>query len=201
MRYNNNIPTNTTTISTTSSSHCKVLNHSHDDSMISTTTMSSAPGQFGVQFANYINPTTVNDYLICTPSDQNHSLLSSYSNNLIADIPSWTAANIIDQNLNSNGQHNLQDIGNKHNHPNVSHCPHNYGGDIVDGNDSVEDDILPPGFRFHPTDEELVSFYLASKIRNPNFSDRAVTEADLNKLEPWELPGKTLLDDELLMPI
>ena len=74
--------------------------------------------------------------------------------------------------------------------PNVSHCPHNYGGDIVDGNDSVEDDILPPGFRFHPTDEELVSFYLASKIRNPNFSDRAVTEADLNKLEPWELPGK-----------
>ena len=49
--------------------------------------------------------------------------------------------------------------------------------------------LLPPGFRFHPTDEELVSFYLASKIRNPTFTDRAVTDADLNKLEPWELPG------------
>ena len=51
--------------------------------------------------------------------------------------------------------------------------------------------LLPPGFRFHPTDEELVSFYLASKLRNPNFTDRAITEADLNKLEPWELPGKS----------
>jgi hypothetical protein len=49
---------------------------------------------------------------------------------------------------------------------------------------------LPPGFRFHPTDEELVGFYLASKIRDASFRDRAVAEADLNKLEPWELPGK-----------
>jgi hypothetical protein len=48
---------------------------------------------------------------------------------------------------------------------------------------------LPPGFRFHPTDEELVSFYLANKIRNPNFTACAIADADLNKLEPWELPG------------
>lgn len=48
---------------------------------------------------------------------------------------------------------------------------------------------LPPGFRFHPTDEELVTYYLLKKVLDSSFSGRAIAEVDLNKCEPWELPG------------
>ncbi|KAF2324813.1 hypothetical protein GH714_017242 [Hevea brasiliensis] len=53
-----------------------------------------------------------------------------------------------------------------------------------DGNDQG----LPPGFRFHPTDEELITFYLASKVFNGNFRGVEIAEVDLNRCEPWELP-------------
>ncbi|KAJ6966393.1 hypothetical protein NC652_004070 [Populus alba x Populus x berolinensis] len=49
---------------------------------------------------------------------------------------------------------------------------------------------LPPGFRFHPTDEELITYYLLKKVLDRNFTGRAIAEVDLNKCEPWELPGK-----------
>ena len=48
---------------------------------------------------------------------------------------------------------------------------------------------LPPGFRFHPTDEELITHYLSPKVLNTNFTAVAIGEADLNKSEPWDLPG------------
>ncbi|OIW14770.1 hypothetical protein TanjilG_05391 [Lupinus angustifolius] len=48
---------------------------------------------------------------------------------------------------------------------------------------------LPPGFRFHPTDEELLTFYLASKVFNGTFTTHLnFAEVDLNRCEPWELP-------------
>ncbi|KAL5976890.1 Protein CUP-SHAPED COTYLEDON [Asimina triloba] len=47
---------------------------------------------------------------------------------------------------------------------------------------------LPPGFRFHPTDEELITFYLASKVFNGTFSGVEIAEVDLHRCEPWELP-------------
>uniref|UniRef100_A0A7N0V8U6 NAC domain-containing protein n=1 Tax=Kalanchoe fedtschenkoi TaxID=63787 RepID=A0A7N0V8U6_KALFE len=49
---------------------------------------------------------------------------------------------------------------------------------------------LPPGFRFHPTDEELVSHYLAPKVSDSAFRCLAIGEADLNKCEPWDLPWR-----------
>lgn len=48
---------------------------------------------------------------------------------------------------------------------------------------------LPPGFRFHPTDEELITYYLLRKVLDASFTTRAIAEADLNKCEPWHLPG------------
>ncbi|KAF0890410.1 hypothetical protein E2562_002793 [Oryza meyeriana var. granulata] len=48
---------------------------------------------------------------------------------------------------------------------------------------------LPPGFRFHPTDEELITHYLAKKVADARFVALAVGEADLNKCEPWDLPS------------
>ena len=50
---------------------------------------------------------------------------------------------------------------------------------------------LPPGFRFHPTDEELISHYLYEKVIDTNFTARAMGEVDLNKSEPWDLPCKS----------
>ncbi|KAH9674987.1 NAC domain-containing protein [Citrus sinensis] len=52
---------------------------------------------------------------------------------------------------------------------------------------------LPPGFRFHPTDEELVAYYLKRKINGREIELEIIPEVDLYKCEPWELPGKSLL--------
>lgn len=59
------------------------------------------------------------------------------------------------------------------------------GGDV----DLID---LPPGFRFHPTDEEIISHYLTEKVMNSSFSARAIGEVDLNKCEPWDLPSNNL---------
>ncbi|KAI3768563.1 hypothetical protein L2E82_19367 [Cichorium intybus] len=55
---------------------------------------------------------------------------------------------------------------------------------------------LPPGFRFHPTDEELISHYLYPKVSDTNFTPRAIGEVDLNKVEPWELPWRAKLGEQ-----
>lgn len=49
---------------------------------------------------------------------------------------------------------------------------------------------LPPGFRFHPTDEELVMYYLCRKCGGLPIAAPVITEVDLYKFEPWKLPEK-----------
>ncbi|XP_043717097.1 NAC domain-containing protein 100 [Telopea speciosissima] len=58
------------------------------------------------------------------------------------------------------------------------------------------EDNLPPGFRFHPTDEELITYYLTRKVSDVHFSSRAITDVDLNKCEPWDLPGKATMGEK-----
>ncbi|KAI5071950.1 hypothetical protein GOP47_0014201 [Adiantum capillus-veneris] len=53
--------------------------------------------------------------------------------------------------------------------------------------------ILPPGFRFHPTDEELVSFYLHRKVLGKHIESNVIAEIDLYKHDPWELPRLSCL--------
>ncbi|CAL9172557.1 NAC domain-containing protein 21/22-like [Musa acuminata AAA Group] len=53
---------------------------------------------------------------------------------------------------------------------------------------------LPPGFRFHPRDEELICDYLAAKLAGDGgVGFRGwpimVEDVDLNKCEPWDLPA------------
>ncbi|XP_030521558.1 NAC domain-containing protein 86-like [Rhodamnia argentea] len=52
---------------------------------------------------------------------------------------------------------------------------------------------LPPGFRFHPTDEELVNYYLKRKINGLEIELDIIPEVDLYKCEPWELADKSFL--------
>lgn len=48
---------------------------------------------------------------------------------------------------------------------------------------------LPPGFRFHPTDEELVVHYLCRKAADRRLPVPIIAEIDLYKFNPWDLPG------------
>ncbi|CAN8300256.1 unnamed protein product [Cochlearia groenlandica] len=52
---------------------------------------------------------------------------------------------------------------------------------------------LPAGFRFHPTDEELITYYLKRKINGREIELEIIPEVDLYKCEPWDLPGKSLI--------
>ncbi|XP_059293944.1 NAC domain-containing protein 92-like [Lycium ferocissimum] len=62
--------------------------------------------------------------------------------------------------------------------------------------DHEEEMDLPPGFRFHPTDEELITHYLAPKVLDSSFCARAIGEVDLNKVEPWDLPWKAKMGEK-----
>lgn len=54
------------------------------------------------------------------------------------------------------------------------------------------DEVLLPGFRFHPTDEELISFYLRRKIQQRPLSVELIRQLDIYKYDPWDLPSKHL---------
>ncbi|KAK6157410.1 hypothetical protein DH2020_011658 [Rehmannia glutinosa] len=51
---------------------------------------------------------------------------------------------------------------------------------------------LPPGFRFHPTDEELVVHYLKKKVASAPLPVAIIAEVDLYKFDPWELPARVV---------
>ncbi|KAK2659459.1 hypothetical protein Ddye_005992 [Dipteronia dyeriana] len=55
---------------------------------------------------------------------------------------------------------------------------------------------LPPGFRFHPTDEELVMHYLCRKCLSQPIAVPIIAEIDLYKFDPWELPDLSLYGEK-----
>ncbi|XP_042381350.1 NAC transcription factor 32-like isoform X2 [Zingiber officinale] len=55
---------------------------------------------------------------------------------------------------------------------------------------------LPHGFRFHPTDEELVKHYLCRKCDGLPIAVPIVTELDLYKFNPWQLPEMALYGEK-----
>ncbi|XP_019091690.1 PREDICTED: NAC domain-containing protein 17 isoform X2 [Camelina sativa] len=50
-----------------------------------------------------------------------------------------------------------------------------------------------PGFRFHPTDEELVMYYLKRKICRKRLRVNVIGVVDVYKMDPQELPGQSML--------
>lgn len=52
------------------------------------------------------------------------------------------------------------------------------------------DEVMLPGFRFHPTDEELVGFYLKRKVQQRPLSIELIKQLDIYKYDPWDLPSK-----------
>ncbi|KAJ0646781.1 putative transcription factor NAM family [Helianthus annuus] len=47
--------------------------------------------------------------------------------------------------------------------------------------------LVPPGFRFHPTDEELVGYYLRKKVASQKIDLDVIRDIDLYQIEPWDL--------------
>ncbi|PON79893.1 NAC domain containing protein [Trema orientale] len=56
--------------------------------------------------------------------------------------------------------------------------------------------VLPPGFRFHPTDEELVNHYLIRKCSSLPIAVPIIKEIDLYKFDPWQLPEMALYGEK-----
>ncbi|KAF8370181.1 hypothetical protein HHK36_031813 [Tetracentron sinense] len=62
--------------------------------------------------------------------------------------------------------------------------------------DPVSQLSLPAGFRFHPTDEELLVHYLCRKVAGHHFSLRIIADIDLYKFDPWVLPSKATFGEK-----
>ncbi|XP_010551540.1 PREDICTED: protein FEZ [Tarenaya hassleriana] len=61
-------------------------------------------------------------------------------------------------------------------------------GDKNKGEGEKMEEMMLPGFRFHPTDEELVSFYLRRKVQQRPLSVELIRQLDIYKYDPWDLP-------------
>ncbi|XP_038680815.1 transcription factor JUNGBRUNNEN 1-like isoform X2 [Tripterygium wilfordii] len=61
--------------------------------------------------------------------------------------------------------------------------------------DDQEEEMLP-GFRFHPTDEELVGFYLRRKVDKKPISIELIKQVDIYKYDPWDLPISSSVGDK-----
>ncbi|PIN11117.1 hypothetical protein CDL12_16292 [Handroanthus impetiginosus] len=48
---------------------------------------------------------------------------------------------------------------------------------------------VPPGFRFHPTEEELVGHYLRRKINSMKIDLDVIIDIDPCPMEPWDIQG------------
>ena len=58
-----------------------------------------------------------------------------------------------------------------------------------DDHDDQDVEVPLPGFRFHPTDEELVGFYLRRKVHNKPITLDLIKLIDIYKYDPWDLPS------------
>jgi hypothetical protein len=62
--------------------------------------------------------------------------------------------------------------------------------------DDHDHDMVMPGFRFHPTEEELIEFYLRRKVEGKRFNVELITFLDLYRYDPWELPAMAAIGEK-----
>ncbi|OMO95869.1 No apical meristem (NAM) protein [Corchorus olitorius] len=54
--------------------------------------------------------------------------------------------------------------------------------------------MLPLGFHFYPSDVELLTYYLKSKVLGKKFPFDTIADLDIYKHAPWDFPEKSLLN-------
>ncbi|RDY06607.1 Transcription factor JUNGBRUNNEN 1, partial [Mucuna pruriens] len=59
-----------------------------------------------------------------------------------------------------------------------------------------DEEVVLPGFRFHPTDEELVGFYLHRKVEKKPLRIELIKQVDIYKYDPWDLPKVNSFGDK-----
>ncbi|CAN0911249.1 NAC domain-containing protein 35 [Linum grandiflorum] len=62
--------------------------------------------------------------------------------------------------------------------------------------DEHDHDMVMPGFRFHPTEEELIQFYLRRKVEGKPFNVELITSLDLYRYDPWHLPAMAAIGEK-----
>ncbi|KAK9285933.1 hypothetical protein L1049_025135 [Liquidambar formosana] len=61
---------------------------------------------------------------------------------------------------------------------------------------SKDDEVVLPGFRFHPTDEELLGFYLRRKVEEKPIGMELIKQIDIYKYDAWDLPKFSTTGDK-----
>ncbi|WVZ61835.1 hypothetical protein U9M48_011647 [Paspalum notatum var. saurae] len=70
---------------------------------------------------------------------------------------------------------------------------HGEGQEDVMLREKEEEEDMLPGFRFHPTDEELVTFYLRRKVAGKRLSIEIIKDFDILKHDPWDIPKSSAI--------
>ncbi|CAO2812752.1 unnamed protein product [Amaranthus hypochondriacus] len=61
---------------------------------------------------------------------------------------------------------------------------------------SITASSMFPGFRFSPTDEELILYYLKKKLDGYDKCVEVIAELDICRYEPWDLPSKAIIKSD-----
>ncbi|KAK9734596.1 hypothetical protein RND81_04G150600 [Saponaria officinalis] len=61
---------------------------------------------------------------------------------------------------------------------------------------SIAASTMFPGFRFSPTDEELILYYLKKKLDGFDKCVEVIPQVDICKFEPWDLPAKSIINSD-----
>lgn len=58
--------------------------------------------------------------------------------------------------------------------------------------DARHTEVELPGFRFHPTEEELLEFYLKKMVSGKNTHCDIIAYLNIYLYDPWVLPGNLM---------
>ncbi|KAJ4877995.1 NAC domain containing protein 35 [Raphanus sativus] len=93
-------------------------------------------------------------------------------------VSSTTSTITMSNQVNNDSEKCIEEDGYRHEN-------HAQNDDEADDHDHEK---IMPGFRFHPTEEELIEFYLRRKVEGKRFNVELITFLDLYRYDPWELP-------------
>ncbi|XP_027190213.2 NAC transcription factor 56 isoform X2 [Cicer arietinum] len=108
-------------------------------------------------------------------------------------IAAATTSTSVSMSMSMSQSHSHEDITSNENNNNNKHV---VDEDEDDDDDDHEHDVVMPGFRFHPTEEELVEFYLRRKVEGKRFNVELITFLDLYRYDPWELPALAAIGEK-----